>query len=363
VAEESGRGRRLSRRGLLAAAALTAGCATIHRTAATPSASPPASPLPILATPPVAGGPPVAGSPPASPEPKPGAHTTKANSDGRGGPVPFTPGQAMLGSYLALSGLSLTGSLALRRRQLGREQRIVHRFYPWDGYVPTSEPDVSRHSILMVSWHGAPYGQINNGSSDRLIASVAEKLAGMKRPILLRWGWEMNGNWFEWDGTDNGRNPDGYVKAWRRIHGIFRRHGATDVAWVWSPNWNSAPDASWNQFQHYYPGDDYVDWVGVSGYDFDGESPTTLFRAIVEAYGKHKPIVLSETAAVDLGARTKARWIRKLATWAGETPSLGAVVWFDTDTQDGTDHDFRPDTDPDALAAYRTMVRGDRFAG
>jgi hypothetical protein len=277
--------------------------------------------------------------------------------------VPFTPGRLMLGSYLALSGLSLTASLALRRRQLGREQRIVHRFYPWDGYVPTSEPDVGRHSILMVSWHGAAYDRINDGSSDRLIASVAGKLAGMNRPILLRWGWEMNGDWFEWDGSHNGRNPGAYVRAWRRIHGIFREHHATDVAWVWSPNWNSAPAAAWNKFQHYYPGDDYVDWVGVSGYDFAGESPTTLFSAVVDAYGSRKPIILSETAAVDLGAHTKARWIKKLATWAGRTPSLGAVVWFDTDTQDGTDHDFRPDTDAEALAAYRAMVRGDRFSG
>jgi hypothetical protein len=277
--------------------------------------------------------------------------------------VPFTPGKLMFGSYLALSGLSLPGSLALRRRQLGREQRIVHRFYPWDGYVPTSEPDVSRHSILMVSWHGAPYRRINDGSSDRLIASVAKKLAGMRRPVLLRWGWEMNGDWFEWDGSHNGQDPGGYVTAWRRIHRIFRENGATDIAWVWSPNWNSAPDASWNRFQRYYPGDDYVDWVGVSGYDFYGESPATLFSAIVTAYGKRKPIILSETAAVDLGAHTKARWIRKLAAWAAKAPSLGAVVWFDTDTQDGTDHNFRPDTDTEALAAYRAMVRGDRFSG
>jgi hypothetical protein len=277
--------------------------------------------------------------------------------------VPFTPGKLMLGSYLALSGLSLTRSLALRRRQLGREQRIVHRFYPWDGYVPTSEPDVSKHSILMVSWHGAAYSQINNGASDKLIAAVAKKLAGMKRPILLRWGWEMNGNWFEWDGSHNGQDPGGYVKAWRRIHGIFREHKATNVAWVWSPNWNSAPDNSWNKFQRYYPGDDYVDWVGVSGYDFYNESPATLFGPVTSAYGARKPIILSETAAVDLGAHTKAPWIRKLATWAAKTPSLGAVVWFDTDTQEGTDHNFRPDTDAESLAAYRAMVRADRFTG
>jgi hypothetical protein len=381
VGEEPGgeRVRRLSRRGVLALAALTlpAGCATVHRPSAGPgpgatpnppaSTEPPEPPEPAgeraagRPAAPASANPPVPGNPSVTPDAPAAPHTTKPSP--RGGPVPFTPGKLMLGSYLALSGLSLRESLALRRRQLGREQRIVHRFYPWDGYVPTSEPDVGKHSILMVSWHGAPYAQINNGAADRMIAGVARKLAGMKRPILLRWGWEMNGNWFEWDGSHNGQDPSGYVKAWRRIHGIFRDHHVTNVAWVWSPNWNSSPDASWNKFQRYYPGDAYVDWVGMSGYDFYRESPATLFGPITAAYGGHKPIILSETAAIDLGAHTKAQWIKKLAAWAGKTPSLGAVVWFDTDTQEGTDHNFRPDTDAETLAAYRAMVRAERFNG
>jgi hypothetical protein len=281
----------------------------------------------------------------------------------RGGPVPATPGKAMFGSYLALSGMSLRQSLALRRRQLGRDQRIVHVFYPWDGYVPSSEPAVPAASTLMVSWHGTPYRQITDGSSDRTITRMARRLAGMKRPILLRWGWEMNGDWFEWDGSHNGDDPDGYVAAWRRLHRIFREQGADNVAWVWSPNWNSSPDASWNRFQRYYPGDDHVDWVGVSGYDFYAESPRTLFKAVSAAYGRRKPIILSETAAVDHGSGSKAAWIRKLTSWVEDTPAVGAVVWFDTDTQDDSPHDFRPDTDRAALAAYRAMARSTRFGG
>ncbi|MEU4218535.1 glycosyl hydrolase, partial [Actinoplanes sp. NPDC026623] len=288
--------------------------------------------------------------------------TTKAAAV-RGGPVPLRAGRAMFGSYLALSGRSLAESIALRRRQLGRDQDIVHVFYPWDGYVPSSEPAVARSSTLMVSWHGAPYAGINDGSSDRNIARVARKLAGMKRPILLRWGWEMNGDWFEWDGAHNGRDAAAYVKAWRRMHRIFREQGAGNVAWVWSPNWNSAPAQSWNRIQRYYPGDDYVDWVGVSGYDFYAESPRTLFTEVCEAYGERKPIILSETAAVDGVGISKAAWIAKLSAWVEATPAVGAVVWFDTDTQQGSGHDFRPDTSAAALAAYRKMARSARFSG
>ncbi|WP_328459686.1 glycoside hydrolase family 26 protein [Actinoplanes sp. NBC_00393] len=272
--------------------------------------------------------------------------------------MPFLPGKAMLGSYMALGGKSLSQSLSLRRGQLDREQRIVHRFYPWQGYIPTSEPDVSKNSVLLVSWHGAPLGGINNGSSDGNIRSVARKLKAMKRPILLRWGWEMNGDWFEWSGPQNG-GPANYVKAYKRIHRIFDEVGANNIAWVWSPNWNSSPNTTANKIQKYYPGDAYVDWVGVSGYNFYGESPSTLFNPITKLYGSRKPIILTETAAV----KSKATWIKQLNTWVKKTPSVGAVVWFDTDVQHDSDHNFRFDTDSSALAAYRTMARSSRFAG
>ncbi|MFC4072066.1 glycoside hydrolase family 26 protein [Actinoplanes subglobosus] len=271
-------------------------------------------------------------------------------------PVTGKPG-VMLGSYLALGGRTLRQSLALRRRQLSREQRIVHRFYPWDGYLPASEPDVAAASRLMVSWHGAPWAGILDGGSDAMIRSVARKLKAMDRPILLRWGWEMNGDWFAWSGAANGQDPAGYVTAWRRLHRIFADQGATNVSWIWSPNWNSSPDVPWNRMQSYYPGDAYVDWVGVSGYNFYGESPSTLFGPVTRRYGGRKPIILSETSAV----RDRARYIERLHTWVADTPAVGAVVWFDTDIQEGTDHDFRIDADPSALAAYRSMAQDPYF--
>ncbi|MET0424506.1 MAG: glycosyl hydrolase [Actinoplanes sp.] len=281
----------------------------------------------------------------------------------RGGPVPYRSGKALLGSYLSLRGRTLPQSLALRKKQLGRDQRIIHRYYPWSGYAPVAEPDVPGSAVLMVSWHGTTYQRITSGASDKNIALMANRLAGLKRPVLLRYGWEMNGNWFAWDGAHNGKKPAGFITSWRRLHRIFAEEGATNVAWVWSPNWNSGPDVAWNKFQHYYPGDAYVDWVGVSGYNFSSESPKTLFSPIVKAYGKRKPIMLAETAAINHGKHSKARWIKKLSSYVSATPSIGAVVWFDTDQQKGTSRNFRPDTDAEALAAYRAMVRRTRFSG
>ncbi|WIM99172.1 glycosyl hydrolase [Actinoplanes oblitus] len=332
--------------GLVAALPL-AGCATSHRAA--PRAGATTAPSPALSV-----APSVAPSPPSV--------TAGAAAPVWGGPVPFTAGKALLGSYLALDGMSYPQALALRHKQLGRDARIAHVFYEWADTLPSSIPDAPDHAIPMVSWRGTAYAEITSGRSDKLIAAAARNLRRFGRPVLLRWAWEMNGNWFDWCGARNGDDPAGYVTAWRRIHRIFQEQDATNVAWVWSPNWNSWPRTDWNVYASYYPGDKYVDWVGVSGYNLEGERPGTLYDPIYRAYAKRKPIILSEIGAVDHGGSTKADWIAEFSRYMRTRPKIGAVVWFDTDTHPGYAERWRIDTDSASLAAFKAMGRTPRFS-
>ena len=279
-----------------------------------------------------------------------------------GGPVPFHPGKAMLGAYLNLTGMSPQQALDLRRRQLGRDERILHLFYGWNDRLPTTIPYLRRGVVPLISWRGTAYRGILDGSADALIARAARNLRALGRPAMLRWGWEMNGDWYPWGGAGNGQDPGGFVDSWRRIHGIFRDQGAANVSWVWSANWNDKPDQAWNRYQHYYPGDDYVDWAGVSGYNLHRETPDTLFDAFYAAYAPTKPLIITEVGAVDRGGRTKADWITLLQRWVDRRPAVGAVVWFDTDTHPGYAERWRMDTDPQALAAYRAMAGDPRFS-
>jgi hypothetical protein len=351
----------LSRRGLLTLAAAAALPAACGRDAESPPAGAPTTipPVPSVGASVGLGAPRKSGAAAIPPSTSVANRTTPLS----GGPVPFRTGQALLGSYLRLKGKSLTESLALRRKQLGREQRIVHAFYNWTDTLPDKRPDIPATSTLLISWAGAHYKEITGGSADRALAANARRLAAHRSPVLLRWGWEMNGNWFSWDGTHNSRKPGGYATAWQRMHRIFADEGAGNVAWVWSPNWNSGPDTAWNRYEHYYPGDAYVDWVGVSAYPFNQESPRTLFHRIVDVYGSRKPIMLAETAAIEHGGRSKADWITSFSAYVRDTPSIGAVVWFDTDVQPGTSENFRIDTSQATLAAYRAMARSVRFSG
>lgn len=61
--------------------------------------------------------------------------------------------------------------------------------------------------------------------------------------------------------------PPNYVKAWRRMYNIAEQLGVTAYnVFVWSPNSVSMPGTEANAMKNYYPGDMYVDWLGVSCY-------------------------------------------------------------------------------------------------
>jgi hypothetical protein len=280
-----------------------------------------------------------------------------------GGSVPFESGKVLLGAYLDLSGKSVQQALALRRQQLGRDERIVNLFYGWFDVLPRTISYLPTGAIPMISWRGTNYRDILNGSSDAVIERAARNLRTLGTPTLMRWAWEMNGNWYAWGGPKNGNDPAAFVQCWQRIHGIFAEQKATNVSWVWSVNWNDSPNASWNANKHYYPGDKYVDWVGVSGYNLHRELPAKLFGGVYGEYAAKKPLMITEVGAVDRGGTTKGDWITAFRQWVEQNPAVGAVTWFDTDTHPGYAERWRIDTDPDSLAAYKAMALDPHFAG
>ncbi|GIH13867.1 glycoside hydrolase family 26 protein [Rugosimonospora africana] len=292
-----------------------------------------------------------------------GSGDTSGAKTGSTKPEP-TPGKVMLGEYIDLKGQkSEQDSLALRRQQLGRQQRIIHEYYDWYQPMPTSLAGLPAGSILLISWSGTFYAPITNGSQDQLIAKAADALASLKAPVFLRWAWEMNGNWYDWGGAENGKNPGGFIAAWRHIHDIFVAHKADNVSWVWGPNAGSVPQSSWNNMANYYPGDNYVDWVAVSGYFTGRETPASLFSGITSKYGAHKPVMIAETGALERGGTVKADWIRALQSWIEDHPAVGALVWFDTDNDHNNGKNWRIDSSQSALSAYRALATDPHFSG
>jgi hypothetical protein len=261
--------------------------------------------------------------------------------------VPIPPHDAYLGAYVAY-GAQWTGTeqamsmVGRFEAQLGRRLAIDNRFYGWNEPFPTrmEADDVALGRVPMVTWKGTRLDAILNGSQDALIAARARAVRQFGAAIFIRWAWEMNGGWTEWSGEQN-QTPgthDGaakYVQAWRHVHDIFTREGALNVSWIWAPNGTSVPAASWNAPSAYYPGDAYVDWIGMSAYNWGRSrawSHWSTFRQLVSPFYKHwaarKPLMIAETSSVG-SAAAKARWIAGIApTLARRFPRLKAVVVF-----------------------------------
>ena len=272
----------------------------------------------------------------------------------------------MIGSYLMLSGMSEAKARALRESQLGRVDRIISIYFAWTDPLPTSFRGVPAGSIPMVSWSGTDYSAIANGSQDRLIEAAARALIAYGKPVLLRFAWEMNGFWFAWGGPNNPSGATGFIKAWRHVHAIFAAAGATNVSWVWCVNWNDNPPTKKNVGRRYYPGDAFVDWIGVDGFNGADQTPEDLFGAFYSEYAGRKPLMIAETAVNGpRDSTSQGQWIASLATWIKQRPDIKALVWFDTDlrTETGGKVNWRVDANPSELAAYRRLVNDPYFGG
>jgi beta-mannanase len=160
------------------------------------------------------------------------------------------------------------------------------------------------------------------------------------------------------DGSANlaySQSPDAYVAAWRHIHDIFAARGATNVAWVWCPNASSFTAGT---AQHYYPGDDVVDWICADGYNFFPDSRYREFEPIFTGFynwasARPKPLMIGEWGDQAAGPGQRAAWFDAAhAALMAKFPRILAAVYFNSNGG----HDWTFVDEPDALEAVRRMA-------
>jgi hypothetical protein len=245
---------------------------------------------------------------------------------------------------------------------IGRPLAIDLHYYDWADAFPGAleQWDLAHGRIPLISWHGTTLAAINDGRYDSLIRTRALAVKELGSPVFMRWGWEMNGDWYAHSGAQNRPNgPAQFVTAWRRIHRIFAAAGATNAVWVWCPNANSVPNEAWNAWRRYYPGDAFVDWVGIDGYNWGASrsgstwrSFADIIRPLYDDYAGRKPIMIAETASAETGG-DKAAWIGSLsAALVREFPAVKALLWFEVSKE----ADWRAESSPASLAALRSLA-------
>ena len=162
----------------------------------------------------------------------------------------------------------------------------------------------------------------------------------------------MNGDWSPWGATLNGNTPAKFISAWKRIHDLFG--GVSNVKFAIVYNSDSKPNVLGNQIADYYPGDAYVDYVGVDGFNFGNpwQSFDTIFAApLTKLVAYHKPLYIFSMGSVP--GPQKAAWIKDALTVQINKYPIVGWVWFN---QNGADGNWLVDSDPNSLSAFKEVI-------
>jgi hypothetical protein len=279
------------------------------------------------------------------------------------------PEGCYIGAYVELDH-NIADNYPLFERLTGRKHASYFHYlgygqpFPRDWVERCKEVGAAPH----VAWE--PNDGLDKVHDDAYLRRWAREAGRADCPIFLRFASEMNGNWMPYSG-----DPALYVRKFRLVHDVMAQE-APNVAMVWTPF--ATPMST---IPAYYPGDEYVDWVGVNIYsvhhhDNDprkpaGEDPRDLLKFVYDRYSARKPIQISEYAATHYcracGRRLVDFAISRMsvlyASLPKQWPRVKMINWFSVDAAATglADNDYSLTSEPRILETYRRIIARPRF--
>lgn len=228
---------------------------------------------------------------------------------------------------------------------------IISIYLGWDlndsSIFPESLMDsiVLKDAIPMITWEpwinqsastgetrtSGIFKQISNGDFDDYISNFGKKLAEFDRPVYLRFAHEFDNPQYPWSQT-NGDLKEEFKAAWKHVYNIIRVQGAHKVIMVWNP-WQS------EEMLDYYPGDDYVDWIGITLLNYgplNRSGQSVSFKNLYQPFHDNlfwftkKPVMLAEFGSINTGS-DQVTWLKEAAkTIESDFPEISAIVMFNS---------------------------------
>jgi hypothetical protein len=250
-------------------------------------------------------------------------------------------------------------NLAALEQDCGRTLALHLHYYQWADtnlsstslFLKSVNNDMQSNRIPIVTWLSDSLTNITSGSDDTYIAGVAQEIAAYQGPIMVRWFIEMNltgsnvapllgypSMASEATAQQVATAQTNYVLAWRRIRQIFDTNGAFNVIWLWNPGGgNDSPPGQTNggYTDGFYPGDSYVDWIGVDAYDRLAHAFINTFTtdaaynyAAMAAHGK--PLMIGETGAYNTNEPNQVEFFNEAVnSLQTELPQFLDMDYFD----------------------------------
>jgi mannan endo-1,4-beta-mannosidase len=250
-------------------------------------------------------------------------------------------------------------------RWLGREHAVQTVFTPWrrdemDSLFENLLPRIwNAGRVPLLTWE--PYlaaetpsdvaRRIAAGDVDTYLDEWANRLADWlaggsgtaDRRLYLRLAHEMNGDWYPWSPTVGDSTPADYIAMWRHVHDALGSEGISpeQCQWMWCVNHNDVGDYG---AEMCYPGDAYVDWIGLDGFNWgrsqdwsDWRTPAAVFEGMFERLERFgKPLCVPEVGCSSLTVdgsdpARKADWLRETLDYFDGRVQL--YCWFNEDKE------------------------------
>ena len=216
------------------------------------------------------------------------------------------------------------------------------------------------------------------GKFDPLLRNWMQDARRFGSPVIAEYGVEVNGWWFPWNGLYNkggGSYSDSVARfreAYRHIIRLAREEGAYNIRWVFHVDPWDEPVEEWNRFENYYPGDEWIDWVGVSVYgrQLPSDEDAVSFRYQMDwVYARlrrltDKPVIVCEFGTID--DSHQAAWAKAALAdlVGGRWPKVIGFSWwnaaFRNDPATGRWSNMRVQESPALQAIFRNYVGRER---
>lgn len=240
-------------------------------------------------------------------------------------------------------------------RAVGHRPNIVLYYSGWLQPFETAFAEKARaigaSTLVQIDPDGVDLAAVAAGEYDGYLSAYARAVRTFGHPVIIGFGHEMNGGWYSWGFRQT--DPSTWIAAWRHLVTVFRNQGVHNVKWLWTIN---RLGGKAELPQRWWPGDSYVDWIGIDGYYYlPNNTFNNVFGATIAVirHITNKPIILSETAIGPIAGQ--AAKIPGLFAGIKQNHILG-LVWFDVGWHKYPGlyrQNWRLEGHPGAIAAFR----------
>lgn len=237
----------------------------------------------------------------------------------------------MIGGYIPSDGWNVT-NIATWNQNIATESAFINFFsnfsHRWDWHLKHQANNIANQgAVPLISWMPIDssrtntniLGEIAAGNWDTYLNTWAAGLQSWldsrseENPrVMIRFGHEFNGTWYSY-----GDDPARFVTAWQYIHDLFETYGLNQsIEWVWCAN-NVDVD-SINDVTQYYPGNDYVDWTSIDGYNWGSNYSWSQWKTFEDVFANmyldltsnypDKPILLAEVSSANHADLPNIAW-------------------------------------------------------